>query len=200
MSPILCILYIATTTIHNMEQYVDIKGYEGQYQVSNQGNVRSIDRVVNNRNIKGKTLKPMMRRDGYNVVDLRRGKERKLAPIHRLVAQAFIDNPDNLGVVNHKDGDKTNNAVYNLEWVTQQGNMKHAYDNNINDHKVKANKILKEGAKVRYYKRIVLTKDGETHEFKDTHEVAAFLGMSQKTVSGKMYRGRIGGYDIKAYK
>jgi hypothetical protein len=116
-----------------MEQWKPVKGYEGLYEVSNHGRVRSLDRREEMKNgrkrfYKGKLLKPMKDRRGYLYVDLKKDGQRKLHRIHRLVAEAFLLNPDNLPVVNHRDGNKENNHYSNLEWCTSSQNNKHAYD------------------------------------------------------------------------
>ena len=98
-----------------IEEFRDIPGYEGLYEVSNLGRVR--------RN--GKILKPYDN-DGYLRVDLfKNGIVRKFL-IHRLVAQAFIPNPKNLPQINHKDEDKTNNTVENLEWCDNKYNINYS--------------------------------------------------------------------------
>ena len=94
------------------EEFRDIPGYEGLYEVSNLGRVR--------RN--GRILKPLKHRDGYLKIDLNKQGIRKGVYIHRLVGLAFIPNPDNLPCINHKDEDKTNNTVKNLEWCTREYN------------------------------------------------------------------------------
>ena len=93
------------------EIWIDCKGYEGKYQVSNLGRVWSVRSQ--------KYLKGFADKDGYLGVHLtaKNGK-RKIERIHRLVAIAFLDNPNNLPVVNHKDENKTNNNVDNLEWCS----------------------------------------------------------------------------------
>lgn len=106
------------------EIWKPVKGFEGYYEVSNLGRVRSIDRVVvdNVRNcerlLKGKILIQRDNSNGYKGVMF--CKEHKLYNkyVHRLVAEAFIPNKDNLPQVNHKDEDKSNNRVDNLEWCT----------------------------------------------------------------------------------
>ena len=105
------------------EIWKDIKGYEGIYQVSNKGNVRSLDRTVITkenkvRSLKGKLLKPATITHGYLGVNLCNKSYR----VHRLVAEAFIPNPNNLPIINHLDEDKTNNCVDNLQWCTSQEN------------------------------------------------------------------------------
>ena len=103
----------------------DVCGYEGLYKVDENGNVFS---VRNN-----KLLKRMMFPSGYEYVHLCNGKGKtKLFRVHRLVAEMFIPNPNNLPEVNHKDGDKLNNNVKNLEWCTYSENLKHAWDMGLN--------------------------------------------------------------------
>ena len=113
------------------EKWKDIKGYEGIYQVSNYGNVRVLDRYVWNHNgfvkRKGKILKPSLNKYGYKDVMLSKDNVRKKYRINRLVAEAFIENPENKEQVNHIDRNKTNNNVNNLEWVTRQENITHSY-------------------------------------------------------------------------
>ena len=121
----------------NKEIWKDIVGYEGLYQVSNQGNVRSLTRehIQFNHNVnckvkyKGKMLKPNTQKGtGYLTYTLyNKNKKGKVILVHRLVAINFLDNKDNCRVVNHIDGDKTNNCVENLEWCTQSHNVKEAY-------------------------------------------------------------------------
>lgn len=110
-----------------LEEWKDIVGYEGLYQISTLGNVRSYDRIVNCRNghtrtIKGKVLATTRSGGGYLKVMLTKDSVAKNHRIHRLVAMAFIPNPDNLPDVNHIDEDKTNNKVSNLEWCSRSYN------------------------------------------------------------------------------
>ena len=100
------------------EIWKDIKGYEGKYQVSNFGNVKSLNY---NHTGKEQLLKPVQYNNGYLCINLYKPLKRFL--IHRLVANAFIPNPDNLPCVNHKDENKHNNHVYNLEWCTNKYNI-----------------------------------------------------------------------------
>jgi len=113
-----------------------IKGYEGYYEVSDDGRVRSLDRIVKNfgdyqRHLKGKEMKLTMANNGYYVVNLRKKRSAKVFTVHTLVAQAFIDNPNNYPTVNHKDGNKLNNRVDNLEWVSYGENNVHAIVHNL---------------------------------------------------------------------
>jgi hypothetical protein len=115
------------------EIWKTIDGYEN-YQISNLGNVKSLDRIRNgvgtfkNCSIKGRILKPMKTKKGYLVVDLRNYNIRKITPIHRLVAIAFIDNIENKPQVNHINGIKTDNRLDNLEWCTNSENQIHSYN------------------------------------------------------------------------
>lgn len=109
-----------------MEIWKDINGYEGYYQISNKGNVRSIDRFDGVHDRTGTVIKPNLKTNGYLQVGLRKHNKRKWIGVHRLVAIHFIDNPENKPQVNHIDGNKQNNTVENLEWVTQEENQQHA--------------------------------------------------------------------------
>lgn len=102
------------------EIWKDIEGYEGLYQVSNTGKVRSLNY---GRTGKVKELVPTPTRNGYLQVTLCENGEKKPFRVHRLVAQAFLPNPDNLPVINHLDEVKHNNHVSNLEWTTQKENL-----------------------------------------------------------------------------
>lgn len=118
------------------EIWKDIKGYEGCYQISNTGKVKSLARM---RLSKGGSLAPVKERilklktskGGYLVVHLRNEDKQSHPSIHRLVAEAFIPNPDNKPTVNHIDGNKQNNNVENLEWSTHSEQMNHAVANNL---------------------------------------------------------------------
>lgn len=108
-----------------------IKGYEGYYEVDPFGRVYSVDRIVSvedngrsyNKPLKGKQMKQSLHTKGYKTVSLTKDGKTKTCYVHRIVAEAFIDNPDNLPFINHKDEDKTNNFVDNLEWCTNQYNL-----------------------------------------------------------------------------
>lgn len=112
------------------EIWRDIKDYEGLYQVSNTGKIKSLDRKVWNYIKKGKIIKTHIVVD-YEYVVLYKNKTQKNYRVHRLVANAFILNPNNYKEVNHIDGNKLNNNVSNLEWCSRSQNLKHAYKNNL---------------------------------------------------------------------
>ena len=103
-----------------IEIWKDIKGYEGLYQVSTLGNVKSLNY---NRTGKEMLLSPGMQTNGYLYVHLWKGGKRKKYSIQQLVAKAFISNPNGYPCVNHKDENKLNNCVDNLEWCTYQYNL-----------------------------------------------------------------------------
>lgn len=116
------------------EEWRTIKGYEGYYEVSNFGRVRSIDRYIpgrtsnSDKKLKGKYLK-LGTVVGYPAVGLYKESKNhkgKTMYVHRLVAEAFIDNPRSNQCVNHIDGSRNNNFVTNLEWVTYKENTNHA--------------------------------------------------------------------------
>lgn len=107
------------------EIWKDIEGYEGKYQVSNLGRVRSL--VDSNGNKRIKILSYNKHPQGYLKVNLWRDNKVRYKYVHRLVARAFIPNPNSLPQVNHISGVKTENNVQNLEWVSRIENMKHSF-------------------------------------------------------------------------
>lgn len=108
------------------EEWKDIVGYEGFYQISNYGRVKSLHYHRSSK-VVDKCLVPRIPKKRYPYVSLFHNDKLKHAYIHRLVAEYFIPNPENKPYVNHKDGDKTNNRVDNLEWVTPKENTLHQY-------------------------------------------------------------------------
>ncbi len=117
-----------------------ISGFEGLYQISNYARVKSFPRGRNRKEIK--ILKPLFTPQGYLKVTLRNSDKEKTRRLHRLVAETFIPNPENKPEVNHKDGNKFNNCVDNLEWNTDTENKRHAIATGLiktgaEDHKAK---------------------------------------------------------------
>lgn len=113
------------------EVWKAVSGFESLYEVSNHGRVRSFDRICNHKDgtvtrRSGRVLKPALRA-GYPFINLAADAIHKQENVHRLVAEAFCDKPDGCNVVNHLDGDKTNNHWLNLEWTTHAGNAAHAH-------------------------------------------------------------------------
>lgn len=112
------------------EIWIDIKGYEGLYQVSNYGNVRSLDRTSIMKNgvsrfVLGRELRKKDNGHGYLIVSLYKHNVEEKKYVHRLVGNAFILNPNNLPDINHKDENKSNNNVNNLEWCTKSYNSRY---------------------------------------------------------------------------
>lgn len=125
------------------EIWKPIKNFEGYYEISNLGNVLSIERVIeyeyktksgliNKRRFKqSKRLKTHINNVGYYTTDFQVNKIKQTVSIHRLIAEAFIPNPENKPTINHKDGIKTNNYIENLEWTTYSENNQHAVDTGL---------------------------------------------------------------------
>ena len=113
----------------------NIPGYEGVYQVSNDGQVKSLKRIVDYGHLKvtrnERLLKIITDKDGYKIVGLNKDAKQRLFKVHRLVAMAFIPNPEALPLVNHINGVKDDNRPENLEWATNAQNIQHAYDNGL---------------------------------------------------------------------
>lgn len=127
------------TGIEIPEIWKDIPGFEGYYQVSNYGRIKSLSRKVNRDNwgkypgtytVREKLLSPNLA-NGYLQVNLIGNKVKKMISIHRLVAGIFVPNPKDKPDVNHKDGVKSHNFYLNLEWCTPQENSIHASQNNL---------------------------------------------------------------------
>jgi DNA-directed RNA polymerase specialized sigma24 family protein len=118
-----------------MEEWKEISSYDGYYIVSNLGRVMSTNKTVNAWNglklRKGKVLKQGLKRNGYLCVSLSTKNIKKTFLVHRLVASAFLENPENKADVNHKDGNKLNNVLSNLEWSTKFENHSHAKVNGL---------------------------------------------------------------------
>lgn len=163
------------------EVWRDVPGYAGVYQVSDHGSVRSIDRMVNGRNgsthiRKGHTLRSYRVNGGYCAVSLNNGGSQKNFLVHRLVAMAFIPNPNNYETVNHIDENKCNNTVSNLEWLTLIEN------NRYGSHDERMRKTLS-------FPVIQYSLDGEfIQEFGSMAEVHRETGFNAASI-GKAARG-----------
>ena len=115
-----------------MEIWKDIEGYKNIYQVSNLGRLKSLKREINwyggrTRIIPEKIIKVKFNGFGYKMHSLSRHGKNKYVSLHRLIALAFIPNPENEKCINHIDGNKLNNSLENLEWCSYSHNTKHAY-------------------------------------------------------------------------
>lgn len=140
------------------------------YQVSNYGNVRSLDRTVVYKDGRTKVCKGTnligRNRRGYYYVSIGRNND---VAIHRLVATMFIDNPNQYDCVNHKDGDKHNNRVDNLEWCNYTQNLVHAYDTGLNPRQKKVKQFNLDGTFVA--------------EWKSASECERVLGFNHRKIS-----------------
>lgn len=129
-----------------MEIWKNVAGYEGIYQVSNIGRVKSLGRLVQNHSgtsyFRPEQIKTLSERpeNGYVVTRLYKNNKGTNCYVHRLVAEAFIANPENKETVNHKNGDKHDNSVENLEWSTYTENNEHAYKTGLNGRNHRRNK------------------------------------------------------------
>ncbi len=164
------------------EQWVDIENYDG-YQVSTYGRVKSLDRTVVRsdgelRRFKGKILQPHDNSRGYLQLNLNGHKQQK---IHRLVAKAFIPNPEIKYAVNHIDGDKYNNTINNLEWCTRSENEQHAYLHKLKSAPWKG----KTGNKHPLSRKVAQIKNrAVVATFAGTNEAHRLTGITQSNISG----------------
>lgn len=106
-------------------EWREIPGTEGQYKISTEGKVMTAK--------SGRILKPAIDQCGYERVCLFKADRDRRFKVHRLVAETYIPNPDNKPQVNHKDGNKRNNSISNLEWVTSAQNVHHAMENGLRE-------------------------------------------------------------------
>lgn len=155
---------------------LDIKGYEGLYAITSCGKVWSHRRKI--------FLKPLITKKGYCTVELSRGRVYR---IHRLVAQAYLSNPDNLPEVNHKDEDKSNNSVSNLEWCTSEYNLTYGT----------CRQRAKESIKTKYGKSVYCVELDKT--FSSAGEASAELHIKDDRIRYccKGRRKTAGGYHWK---
>lgn len=165
------------------EIWKDIKGLEGKYQISNKGRVKSLH--YNWSDCK-KVLIPQEQKTGYLCVNI----GGKLRTIHRLVAEAFIENPNHLPQVNHIDGNKQNNRIENLEWISASDNLIHAYKSGLkvatSNHLKK--KILQFDLDGNFLKEWECTKDIERNLSIHHSNISACCKGRLKTSGGYIWR------------
>lgn len=162
-----------------MENWKDICGYEGYYQVSDLGRVRSLDRIIYQK-IKGGVIAKKIYpgcilkqsiRNGYFSVSLKMNGDGKHKTVHRLIAIAFIDNPQNKPLINHINGIKKDNRISNLEWCTAKENSQHALNTGL--HKPSLSKEAIQKANDAFCKETICVDNGMV--FKSAYEAAIWV-------------------------
>lgn len=151
-----------------MEIWKDVIGYEGRYQVSSEGRIRSLPTKSRTKYFSGDIIKQFQDKAGYMAV----GLSRKIFKVHRIVATAFIENPNNYPCVNHKDENKTNNKIENLEWCT------HRYNSNYGTR----NKRISQNSG-----RMIVQYDlngNEVKRWKSIADAARYYGVERTTICG----------------
>lgn len=164
-----------------METYKDIAGYKGLYQVSNRGNVKSLIKRYKGSDI----LKVGIDRGGYCIVTLCKEKKHITKTVHRLAALAFYGHSEKQ--VNHLDGNKQNNNIENLKFVTAKENIRHAFANGLlipNTDKIAKDK-----------RKVVLQIDSESgsvlNKYESAHEAARITGFNRGNISTCCREGKI---------
>lgn len=179
------------------EEWRDIAGYEGLYQISNIGRIKSLARIIIRGNkayqLSEKYIK-LRPRNGYPSVGLHKNNAVQYIAVHRLVAFAFIENPCRKECINHKDCNRENNTISNLEWVSKAENNQHAWDNGCQE---KLRQMMRCG--IRQREVIQLSADGiEINRFQRIKDAAERLGINRTHISSvckKQYgRNTVGGY------
>lgn len=169
------------------EVWKPIEYFEGSYEISNLGRVKSLPKWMGKYYSQQKILKPKLDKYGYERVNLcvpiEKGK-RKTSLIHRLVAEAFIPNPDNKPQVNHVDGNKLNNKDFNLEWVTEKENTIHAWENGLKE-------IAREKASSTHGHSCYLINNvtGEKINFNSMNKLSLFLGYNGHWLASAIRNG-----------
>lgn len=160
-----------------IEEFKSVRGYEGLYEVSNMGIVRSVEReVITSKGIriyKSKILSPGIQKSGYLYVTLSKEGKSKTFRVHRLVAEAFLPNPDNLSDVDHIDEDKSNNSIENLRWLAHKENSSRS-----NTGKTKDNNLGKNPRARKVY-------DSTGNEYSCLKELSNVLNINYSTLKAR---------------
>ena len=169
-----------------VEIWKDIKGYEGKYQISNLGRVKSLKRNIKptapyqkSKTCKERILKDCVGSHGYKHVSL----EGKKHCIHRLVATAFTENNENYNCINHKDGNKLNNSIDNLEWCSYKRNADHMFNTGLREDNIRIKAIFNE--------------DDTVMIFRSKAKARKYLKLSEKALNKGIDNGEIKGIQIK---
>lgn len=159
-----------------MEIWKDIPGYKGYYQASNLGRIKSLlfqNNLYNKKYRRDKILKPKETKDRCLRVELWKEGQHKTYTVHRLIGMTFLSN-DNIEklTINHKDGNRLNNNVKNLEWVTLADNIRHGFENNLYSHQKKT--------------KITDKKTGNEYIFNSMSKASKYIGHGEKYISDKV--------------
>ena len=165
-------------------------GYEGLYEVTSDGDIFSVDRYTKDgKHLKRKKIKGGKFSNGYEFVCLRKDGVNHNCLKHRIIAESFLPNPNNLPIVNHIDGDKQNNNVNNLEWCTQGYNLKHAIQIGL----------VESQCKIR--RKVKVKKDDLEIVFNTMKDCAEFFGFKKGWLQGYVRKYGLdfsyNGYEIK---
>lgn len=181
------------------EMWVPVIGYEGFYEVSDKGNVRSVDRLCNSKTAGsykrcvGKVLRQITTKNGYKRVNLSVNQKRKTVFVHRLVAEAFVPNPNHHTIVNHKDENPSNNCADNLEWCTYLYNANYGSRNqkgSINRQNKGCRAVIGENSETGDVVKFKSLGDADRHGF-DKYCIWSVINKYPQTHGGvlKTYRG-----------
>lgn len=173
-------------TIREKWKYIDETGFEGYYQISNFGRVRSVDRTIiskdgRRRFYQGKLLTLKSDKDGYKYVILKNKGKSKTLKVHRLVGEYFVPNPDNKPFINHLDESKDNNVFTNLEWVTPKENSNYGtaieratHNRNYEDISRKQLNDVSKSKPIVVYKKVAI--------YPSVAEAGRQLGLSESSI------------------
>jgi hypothetical protein len=177
-----------------MEVWKDIIGVEGCYQISNLGRVKSLERYTENgRHVLERILKTRVNKQGYEYVSIQKNNKRVSIKIHRTVAQAFILNPSNFLEVNHKDENKLNNCVDNLEWCDRRYNanygtaMARAAKTRADNHILEINQYTLDGKFIKRWRSPIDIERASNKKMRATNIIACCRG-KYKTSYGYIWK------------
>lgn len=179
-----------------METWKNIPNTNNLYQISKDGNIRSLGRGWDcglgwNINIKTKNLKKTINDIGYETVNIKQDNKRRLKYVHRLIAEAFIPNPLNKPNINHKNGVKADNRIDNLEWCTQSENIIHSYRNGFQIPKGCKGALNPRSKKVLCVQNgVIYNSTGEAGErlMANSAHIASVCRGERKTTSGYSFK------------